>query len=464
MSDATEPVATSERMPSSEEERSELFRRVEELLRGDDLDAVLDFVTDMHPADQADLFHRLDESGRSTMLALLSAEQQAHLLEHLDEEPLRDVVEVMPRASLARVLDFADNDIAADVLRLLPPAEGVRTLAGMETAAEITPLLVHADESAGGIMTRGYVALHKDMTVEEALGFLRASRPAAEEAYYLYVLDGRNRLHGILSLRELVVAHPSTLIEEIMTEDAIFVRPDTDQEEAAQLLQRYRLGALPVVSEEGVLEGIITSDDIIDVITEEATEDMYRMAGLYGEETVFSPIRMSAMRRIPWLVVNLGTLFFAGAIIAAFEGTIERAAALAIFMPIIAGVGGNAGIQTITIVVRGLTLGEVEPRDARRILTKEVALGVIRGVLFGIIIGVIAYVWQGAWGWGVVVGGAMMLNMFVAGILGAIIPLTLRALRQDPASASSVFLTASTDILGFFFLLGLGSLMIDQIS
>lgn len=464
MSDVTESAPAGEILLASDEDRSDLFRRVEELLRGDDAPAAMDLLSEMHPADAADLFQRLDEMMRGTMLALLSAEQQAHLIDHMDEEPLRDVIELMPRASLARVLDLTDNDVAADVLRLLPPAEAVRTLAGMQTATEITPLLIHEDESAGGIMTRGYVALHKEMTVGEALAYLRATRPVAEEAYYLYVLDARNRLQGIVNLRQLVVSSPDTRIEDVMATDVLSVAPGTDQEEAASLLQRYRLRTLPVVGEDGVLEGIITSDDIIDVITEEATEDMYRMAGLAGEETVFSPIQMSARRRIPWLVVNVFTLFAAGAVIAAFEGTIERAAALAIFMPIIAGVGGNAGIQTITIVVRGMTLGEVEPRDARRILGRELILGILRGVLFGLLVGGIALLWQGTWGWGVVVGVAMMLNMLVAGILGSIIPLGLKALNQDPASASSVFLTACTDMLGFVFLLGLGSLLIDQLT
>ena len=453
-----------DRVVTSDEERAELFQRAEELLRGDDLEAARELVMEMHGADAADLFPRLGESERSAMLALLAAEQQAHLIEHLDEEPLREVVELMPRASLARILDLTDYDVAVDVLKILPPSETVRTLSGMQTASEVTPLLRHADETAGGIMTPGYVALHQDMTVEEALSFLRVRRPVAEEVYYLYVLDARNRMQGVVALRQLVVSSPGTRIEEIMNPDVASVLPGTDQEEAAQLLQRYRLRALPVVSADGVLEGVITSDDAIDVITEEATEDMYRMAGLYGEETVFSPIQVSARRRIPWLIVNVATLLVAGVLIAAFEGTIERAAALAIFMPIVAGVGGNAGIQTITIVVRGLTLGEVEPHDASRVLTKELTLGVLRGLVFGVLVGGIAYAWQGAWGWGVVVGVAMLLNMLVAGLLGSLIPLGLRAMRQDPASGSSVILMASTDILGFFFLLGFGSLLIDQLT
>src|SRR3990170_1082893 len=432
---------------TTEQESVVLAKRGEELLHGDDVNAAVEFLAGMHPADQADLYQRLADDDRETMVALLSAEGLAHLLEHLDEELLSPIVDRMPRAALARVLDLTDNDIAADVLRLLAPAEAVRTLSNMVTASEITPLLGHADESAGGIMTRGYVALHKDMTVSEAMAFLRLSKPLAEEAYYLYVLDAQNRLQGIVNLRQLIVSDPEARIEDVMTREVVSVRPDTDQEQAAHLLQHYRLRALPVVDEVGALRGIITADDIIDVITEEATEDMFRMAGLPADESIFAPIQVSARRRIPWLMLNLLTAFMAGGMVAIFEGTIAKAAALAVFMPIVAGQGGNAGIQTITIVVRSMALGEIEARDARRILNKEISLGVIRGVLFGVIVGVLAYAWKGEWGWGVVVGSAMLFNMIVAGLLGTTIPLGLRAIKADPAIAAGVFLTTFTDVL-----------------
>ena len=449
---------------TTEQESVVLAKRGEELLHGDDVNAAVEFLASMHPADQADLYQRLADDDRETMVALLSAEGLAHLLEHLDEELLSPIVDRMPRAALARVLDLTDNDIAADVLRLLAPAEAVRTLSNMVTAPEITPLLGHADESAGGIMTRGYVALHKDMTVSEAMAFLRLSKPLAEEAYYLYVLDAQNRLQGIVNLRQLIVSDPEARIEDVMTREVVSVRPDTDQEQAAQLLQHYRLRALPVVDEAGALSGIITADDIIDVITEEATEDMFRMAGLPADESIFAPVHVSARRRIPWLMLNLLTAFMAGGMVAIFEGTIAKAAALAVFMPIVAGQGGNAGIQTITIVVRSMALGEIEARDARRILNKEISLGVIRGILFGLIVGVLAWGWKGEWGWGFVVGTAMMLNMLVAGLLGTLIPLGMKAVRLDPAIASGVFLTTFTDVLGFLFLLGLATLLIGQLT
>ncbi len=446
-----------------EEERS-VLDRLRDLLHGDDVSAARELLDDMHPADQADAFDELNEDERKTMLSLFDAEGVADLFEHLDEDTRKEVVEDMPRGALAQVLDRVENDIAVDILHEMPPAEAVRTLAQMTSASAILPLLQHEDETAGGIMTRGYVALHKDMTVEEAIAFLRATKPVAEEAYYLYVLDGQNRLQGVVSLRQLIVADPVARIEDVMESDIASVSPETDQEEAANQLQHYRLRSIPVVDENGVLSGIITADDVIDVIQEEATEDMYQIAGLPGDESIYAPIIVSARKRIPWLTVNLITAALAGGMVAIFEGTIEKAAALAVFMPIIAGQGGNAGIQTVTIVVRSIALGEIEPSDARTVLAKELGLGLIRGVLFGLIVGAVAYAWQGEWAWGVVVGGAMLLNMVVAGLVGTFIPLGMKALKLDPALASGIFLTTFTDVLGFLFLLGFATILIGQLT
>ena len=449
---------------TTEPESALIADRVEELLSGDNIQAAAELLVAMHPADQADLYDRLDDAERETMLALLSNEARAELLEHFDEDTLEEIIERMPRVELSRVLDLTKNDIAADVLRLLPPAEAARTLAQMTTAAEVTPLLIHPDESAGGLMTRGYVALHKDMTVGDAITFLRARKPLAEEAYYLYVLDTGNRLQGVVNLRELIVSDPGTRIEDVMTRDVISVRPNTDQEEAANLLQHYRLRAIPVVDESGALSGIITSDDIIDVIAEEATEDIYQIVGLPADESVYAPLSDSVRRRLPWLFINLLTAFAGVAVVAAFQGTIEKAAALAIFMPIVAGQGGNAGIQTITIIVRGIAVGEIELRDAQRVLWREIGIGVIKGLAIGAVVGLLAWVTQGGWAWGLVVSFAVIGNMAVAGAFGALIPLTLRYLRLDPALASGIFLTMITDAVGFLFLLGLATLLIDQLT
>jgi len=437
---------------------------IEELLHGDDVRAAVEALAALHPADQAELYENLDEDDRETMVSLLSAEGMAHLIEHLDEDDMSPIVDTMPRAALGRVLDLTDNDIAVDVLRMLPASEAVRTLSNMTTAAEITPLLGHSDETAGGIMTRGYVALHKDMTVGEAVNFLRVSKPLAEEAYYLYVLDATDHLEGTVSLRQLVVSNPETRLEEVMTREVVSVSPDADQEEAAQELQHYRLRAIPVVDADGILRGIITSDDIIDVIQEEATEDIYQIVGLPADESVYAPLQVSVRRRLPWLFINLLTAFVGVAVVAAFEGTIEKAAALAVFMPVVAGQGGNAGIQTITIVVRGIAVGEIELRDARSILEKEISIGIVKGLAIGVVVGLIAWAWQGGWAWGVVVGAALIGNMIVAGAVGALIPLGLRSAKLDPAVASGIFLTMITDAVGFFLLLGLAPLMIGELT
>src|SRR2546425_570795 len=284
------------------------------------------------------------------------------------------------------------------------------------------------------------------------------------EACCLYVLDAQNRLQGIVNLRQLVVSSPDTRIEDAMTREVVSVRPDTDQEEAARLLQRYRLRALPVVDESGALSGIITSDDIIDVITEEATEDMYKMAGVGVQESAFSPLRESVVRRVPWLTFNMAWAFAAAGVISLFEGTIEKVAALAIFMPMIAGQAGNAGIQTATIVVRSMALGEVETGDITRLLTKEWAMGAIKGTIFGLALGGIAWIWKGNAPVGAVAGFALFLNMLVAATAGVVLPMTLRRLGFDPATIAGVFDTMLTDLFGFLIYLGLATLLVSQLT
>jgi magnesium transporter len=449
---------------AAEKDAPELIDRIEEILRSPDIEKAAEAIGSIHPADRADLYERLDPDLREAFLSILSSEETGDLLEYLEEEVREKVVARMPRVSLARVLDRTSQDVAVDVLRTLGPAEMARVLSTMTTASEVTPLLEHADESAGGLMTRGYVALHPEMTAQQAITFLRLRKPVVDEAYYLYVLDAANRLLGVVNLRELLISDLDTRIVDVMTKDSIAVQPDTDQEEVARLIQHYRLRALPVVDEHGVLSGIVTADDAMEVASEEATEDMYRMVGLLSDDSVSAPVMVSARRRIPWLGINLVAAFLAAAMVAAFEGTIEKAAALAVFMPVVAGQGGNSGIQSITIVVRGLAVGEIELEDARWVLAKEVAIGLVKGLLFGTVIGVVAWAWQGEPWWGLVVGVALMMNMLVAGLLGAVIPLGLRSLRLDPAIASGIFLTTFTDVLGFLFLLGLGALLIDKLT
>ena len=286
-----------------------MVKTVEDLLRGEKLEEAVEAVASIHPADQADLFWHLQPELRESFLALLSAEGLARLLEYLDPDERSEVVDNMPRASLARVLDRMSNDVAADVLYELAPAERVRVLSTMSTAPEVTPLLDHAVESAGGIMTRGFVALHGDMSAQDAINYLRLRKPDVEEAYYLYVLDAQNRVQGVVSLRELVVASSDTPLREVMSGDVISVGPEADQEEAARLIQHYRLRALPVLDEERHLLGIATMDDAMAVASEEATESCARGPATEGSESLDALVAGMAKRiaqRIPpqepWMI------------------------------------------------------------------------------------------------------------------------------------------------------------------
>jgi magnesium transporter len=334
----------------------------------------------------------------------------------------------------------------------------------MTTAGEVAPLLEHADESAGGLMTRGFVALHGDMSAQDAINYMRLIRPNVEEAYYLYVLDAFNRLEGVVSLRELVVAAPNTPLREVMETDVISVGAQRDQEEVARLIQHYRLRALPVVDDDRHLLGIATMDDALDVVAEEATEDMYRMAGVGVDERAFSPLLESAKRRLPWLAFNMAWAFLAVLVVNFFEPTIAKLSALAVFMPMIAGQGNNAGVQTATIVVRSMALGEVRLRDIFRLVRKEVLMGMIKGATFGTILGLVAWLWKDNATLGFIAGVSLFLNMIVAGLGGVLLPMTFRRLGLDPATVAGVFDTVLTDIMGFLIFLGLATLMIDQLT
>jgi magnesium transporter len=284
--------------------------------------------------------------------------------------------------------------------------------------------------------------------------------------FYLYVVDERRHLVGVVSLRRLLLVSPETPLKRIMTADLISARVDMDQEEVARQVAAYNLLAIPVVDEENKLVGIITVDDVIDVIKDEATEDIYRLAGVAGDERAFTPAGESLRKRLPWLGVNLATAFLASAVVALFAGegsVIDKLPFLAALMPIVAGMGGNAGTQTLTVIVRGIALGELTWSNSRKALLKEAAVGVGNGVALGLVAALVVWLTKGNPMLGVVLGLAMIINMFVAALAGTLIPLGLRAADVDPALASSVFITTMTDVFGFLSFLGLSALFATQL-
>ncbi|HMO54881.1 MAG TPA: magnesium transporter, partial [Tepidiformaceae bacterium] len=313
------------------------------------------------------------------------------------------------------------------------------------------------------IMSRGYIALHDSISVQQAIDYLRVLRPSSDRAYYLYVVDSDGRLVGTASLRDLIISAPRTPLSEITQRDIHAVATGTDQEEAARTLQKYNLLAVPVVDDEGRLEGVMTADDLIDVLQEEATEDMYRMVGLDEHERIFSPVQTSVRRRLPWMLVNLVTAFVAAATVGIFDGTIEQAAVLALFMPVVAGMGGNAGTQTATIAVRSIALGDLRVRDIFRACRKEILVAMSNGLAVGCAAGLGSYLWKQNTTLSMVLCAALFLNICFATLAGVLIPLGLKAARVDPALAANIFVTTVTDVMGFAIFLGLAAVVITQI-
>ncbi|NOX44514.1 MAG: magnesium transporter [Caldiserica bacterium] len=417
-----------------------------------------------HPAEVAEILHELPEAEAVELLReLYKVHAAADSLEEMDPDEAAELLEGLPQREATAILSRMEPDDAVDVLEELP-RDAVEEILGhlealdREKAEVLRRLLRYPPDSAGGLMSPEYVALPADITVQEAIERLRRVAEEAETIYYVYVVDEGGRLLGVLSLRDLVFARPDTRIREIMRPEVVSLSPEMPADEVAQAFDKYGYLAFPVVDGEGRLLGIVTMDDILDTVILRDTEDMYKMANVPREERVDTPWPESLRLRLPWLYINLATAFLAASVVGAFEGVIAKISALAIFMPVVAGQGGNAGMQTVTIVTRGIALGEVPPGRGLGILAKEVLLGLLNGLAVGIVVGAVAYAWKHNPYLGLVAFLAMMGNMVIAGLVGASIPLGLRALGLDPALASSVILTTFTDTLGFFLLLGLGYL------
>jgi len=422
---------------------------------GQIIDAIAALIR-LHPADRADAFSDLDDEHQARLLPRMDIPTVADLLEELEDDEAADMAEILPTERLADVLDEMEPDEAADVLGDLPPERVAEALAEMEDADEVIPLLSYPDETAGGLMTTSFIALRPHTTAWQAIEFLRRFSPEEETPYYLNVINQDRQLVGIVGLRDLVVAEPTARVESFMDHDVVYVTTDADQEEAARLMVRYDLAALPVVDDKEVLRGVITYDDLMDVLEDEATEDIYRLANVSDPDlSIDSPISLSIRRRLPWLFLNALTAFFASWVISQFELIIAQVALLAVFLSVVAGLGGNTATQSLAIIVRAIALGELELRDAWRTILKEAAVGLLQGISVGTVAGLGVFLWKGNSMMGLVLGLALAGNMFIAGIIGTMIPLGLKALKLDPALASSVLVTAVTDSFGFALFLTL---------
>jgi magnesium transporter len=438
---------------------------VKRLLRMGATSNLVNLLQKQYPADLAQLFAELPEKDRASSFSLLAERNSRLAMEALSElgpEVAAALLAVRSAEDIVKLTQELPSDDAAALIDHLPEELAAAVLELMEkkpAGADVGELLEYPEKTAGRIMNPKVFALSEDITAAEAIATLQGSRDV-EMVFYLYVIDARRHLVGVVSLRRLLLVPPDTPLKRIMTTDLISVRVDVNQEEVARNVASYNLLAIPVVDEENKLVGVITVDDVIDVIADEATEDVYRLAGVATDDRVFTAPTESLRKRLPWLLVNLVTAFLAASVVKLFEGTIGVVTSLAVFMPVVAGMGGNAATQTLAVIVRGIAIGELTWSNTRKALLKEAAVGVGNGIACGVVGAGVVWLMQGNPWLGMILGMAMIINMFVAATAGTLIPLALRALKVDPALASSVFITTLTDVFGFLSFLGLGALFI----
>ena len=429
---------------------------------------LLNLLQKQHPADLAQIFGELPDKEREAAFSLLAErngrlameavselgpETGATLLATRSADEIAKLAQEIPSDDAAALIDYLPEELSSAVLDLMRPKE----------SGVVENLLEYAEQTAGRIMNPHVFALSEELTVGEAITELQTNRDV-EMVFYLYVVDDRRHLVGVVSLRRLLLVSPETPLKRIMTADLMSARVDMDQEEVARQVASYNLLAIPVVDEENKLVGVITVDDVIDVIKDEATEDIYRLAGVAGDERVFTSPKETFRKRLPTLAIQLVTLFAAAGVIALFEPTIGKVTALAVFMPVVAGMGATAATQTLTVMVRGLALGELTWSNSRKALFKEVALGVGNGVLLGVVAAIVTWAAKGDPVLGLLLGLAMIINLFVAAAAGTLVPIGLRAANLDPALSSSVVVTTMTDVLGFATFLGLATLFLRYLA
>ena len=429
---------------------------------------LLNLLQKQHPADLAEVFGELPDRDRRSVFNTLLGHNSRIAMEALSElEP--DVAAAMlvdhPADKLAVLFQELPSDDAAALLGDLPQelSSSVIELMRQKESVEVQDLLKYEDQTAGRIMNPNVFALSEDLTAGEAIEALQRSKEV-EMVFYLYLVDQRRHLVGVVSLRRLLLVSPETPLKRIGTIDLISARVDMDQEDVAQQVASYNLLAIAVVEEENKLVGIITVDDVIDVIKDEATEDIYRMAGVSSDEHVSTSASEALKKRLPWLGINLVTAILAAFVVRAFQATIDQVVSLAAFMTIVASMGGNAATQTLTVVVRGIALGELAWSNSRKVLWKEARIGLGNGILLGLVGSVVAWIVVGNPYFGGILALAMVINMLVAAVAATLIPIALRALKIDPALASAVFITTLTDMFGFFAFLGLSTLFLRYLA
>lgn len=395
----------------------------------------------------------------------LTDEKLAMVLEHADENIQLKIISYLTNEKILKIFGYMQKDDIADILGMLKIYKRKELLNLMIEGDRkiLISLLGYKEDSAGGIMTTEFIIFKQDMTIKDTLKEIKKMAPKNELLDTLFISDNTRKVVGTVELRDVLINDNDTILADISSKNFISVEPEVDQEEVAAMFRKYDLTVLPVVNKKQIILGIITVDDVMDVMVEEQTEDILKMGGVAKEETLNSTFWDSVKLRLPWLVINLLTAFLAALTVKAFEGTIAKVVALSSTMSMVTGMGGNAGTQTVSIIIRNIAMGNIELKDALPQLKKEILLGLVNGLVIGIITGiVVGMIYQSVY-LGIIILLAMVGNLIVSGIFGLLVPLVLQKLKVDPALSSSIFLTTATDVLGFFIFLSLANLFISYL-
>lgn len=418
-----------------------------------------------YPVDVATALFEFEDEELADLLNLLEAKEIAAIIEEAEEELQQGMIGLLDSKKIVKFFAYMSPDDITDILGTFGVEQRKEILGMMKKSDsnEIQMLLGYGPDTAGGIMTTKYIALKSDLSMKAVLQEIRRIGPRTEIIETIFVVDRANELIGSADLRDILASAEDIKLEEIMNDNVLSVTPEIDQEEVSLIVSKYDLKVIPVVNRKNVILGIITIDDIIDVIVEEQTEDLLMLSGVSKDEKVGSKISTSVVRRLPWLVINLMTAFLASFTVGLFEDVIIQVVALAAAMPIVTGMGGNAGSQTLSVVIRSIALGEVDIKNDWRYVFNEVSLGLINGLVTGMITGIILYVRYGNFFLGLIILIAMIGNLIIAGFFGFLIPLALKKWDLDPAISSSIFLTTATDVFGFFLFLSLAKMFLPHL-
>lgn len=425
--------------------------------------ALLPLVRKFFEHDPVAAAHSLETMEKSEAVSVLKAMPpalSAQAFSHLQVGHAAALLKDLPRELFQEILLKLDPQQASVVFLNLPPdirATFVECLPE-KTKAQVQAQLSYPENSAGRIMNTDVLAFHSDLKVKETILKIRALAKKQAPSTYAYVVDVKNRLVGVMNMRDLLLSQDDASLESIMIKDVFSVTSFMDREEVANELSKRNYFAVPVVDGEGRLLGVVRTDQIIGFVKDEATEDIQKMFGAGGDERPFSSVGFSLKKRLPWLTINLGTAFLAASVVSLFQGVINRVTILAVFMPVVAGQGGNAGAQSLAVVMRGLVMREIPVEKMNQLILKETTIGLVNGLVIGCLTAGIAWLWKGNPYLGLVIGLGMIANLIAAGLAGAAIPLTMKALGKDPAQSSNIILTTVTDCVGFFAFLGFGVL------